>query len=254
MTFKRLKCNELKPLMHQMLKHLGITVIDLSFHNCEFNFTTFCEFLREFPLLESLKLHIILTIDKDVELSVEDKPKFLLFKNFKLKLNAETLNETLEMFGSSSKLQSLSLYDGVLNNEEFNDYLEKYKSSLESLILTRCIINKTCNLHTFDLSDNRCNLPPPKDDKVRCMHYFSILKLREVDTDLLQFFNIDCDERIKGLEINYSFQLKNDVTNYLITQFYENKLQRESSLSENHKINILIIRIDDGVTMIRFIE
>lgn len=45
-TFQRYKCNKLQPLMHQMLKHLGQTVTELSFYDCVFNLTTFYEFLR----------------------------------------------------------------------------------------------------------------------------------------------------------------------------------------------------------------
>ncbi|CAO1407377.1 unnamed protein product [Diamesa tonsa] len=53
--FQRYQCTELKPLMRQMLEHLSHSVIDVRFYGCKFNLMTLCEFLRELPLLESLR-------------------------------------------------------------------------------------------------------------------------------------------------------------------------------------------------------
>ncbi|CAO1397458.1 unnamed protein product [Diamesa hyperborea] len=104
--FQRYQCTDLKPLMRQMLEHLSHSVIDVRFYGCKFNLMTLCDFLRELPLLESLVIDMTLTMNKDVELSVEDIPKLLKLKDFKIKVNADKLDEALVITSSALNIET----------------------------------------------------------------------------------------------------------------------------------------------------
>lgn len=230
--FQHHQCNELKPLMHQMLKNLGQSVIELTFYDCEFSLMTLSEFVREFPLLKSLEVNVNLTMKKVVELSMEDKPKLLQLKDLKIKVNTDKLSEAFEMFGLSSKIESLSLHDAVLSNEEFNDQLRKYKTSLQKLTLTRCIMNKALNLHTLDLSDIRCKLPSKQFTRFDSTHRLCVLKLSDVNDEVLDFFNIKCTNRLTKLPADDTSRHQNKDYNYnfILSYVFKDEGQRNFDL------------------------
>ena len=78
-----LKYKSLEPKMRQMLKQLSHTLIDLKFYD-KFNLMTFCEILRELPLLASLDLSMKLIIDNTIELTEENVPEIPQLKDFKI--------------------------------------------------------------------------------------------------------------------------------------------------------------------------
>ncbi|CAO1398299.1 unnamed protein product [Diamesa tonsa] len=205
-TFQNYQCYKLHPLMHQMLKQLGHSVIDLRFNNCKFNLMTLYAFLCEFPLLESLELNMTLIMKDGVELAVENIPKLWQLRDFKIKVNSNLLNETLDIMDSSSSIESLSLVDVTLDFNVFNDYLRKFESSLQSLSLTKCIINKVINisdLNTLKLYSIK-QIPPQDYNIFDCMKNLRFIHLIEVNTDLLNILDTKCMNWVTELEVIYT--------------------------------------------------
>ena len=234
--FQSYQCTDLKPLMRQMLKHLSHSVIDLRFYDCKFNLMTLCEFLRELPLLESLVLDMTLTFKKDVEISVEDIPKFLNLRDFKIKVNADKLDETLVITGCALNIESLSLYEAIFDINVFNDYLIQYKNSLKSLSLTKCIIHKSVNLAKLNtLRINSVIKLQPKDyGSFDCLNKLRVLHLTDVNTEMLGILNTKCISWLTDLEVIYTSQQKENMSDFYMKYIFQNGYKRniEISLSE----------------------
>lgn len=219
--FQLYECNNLKPLMHKMLKHLGQSVTDLRFYKCQFNLITLCKFLCEFPLLESLELDMILTVKKIVELSVEDKPKLLQLKDFKIKVN-DKFNETLDMTCSTSNIQSLSLFDTIFEIDKISNMLKRNKRSLNYISLTKCNIkeNKMSHLNTLHL-DVRNKLPP---NDYRCfdsLDQLRVLHMSEVNSEMFKILDTKCIKWLSNLEIIYKSQQKKKMSDFFINYIFK---------------------------------
>ena len=79
------RCKTLTQPMREMLKQLSQSVVDLTLDGCEFDLIALSEFLRELPLLKSLKLNVFITIDKDFYVTEEDLPNLSKLKDFESK-------------------------------------------------------------------------------------------------------------------------------------------------------------------------
>lgn len=231
--FDEFRCNELdKPLL-VFLKHLSDSVIDLIFYDCQFNLMTLHAFLRELPLLESLELNMNLTMEKDVQLFLEDCIMPLKLRDFKIRVNSDKLQEILVIFASASNIESLSLLDAVFDVKLF-DYLENYKS-LKFLSLTKCIINKECkfsNLKSLQFNSRIKN--PPKDYRsFDYLHQLRTLHLDEVNTESLDILNTKCINLLTKLEVSYTSQQNEKLNNFFKKFMFQKQIDESALLKYN---------------------
>ena len=101
------RCKTLTPAMREMLKLLSQSVVDLTLDGCEFDLVALCEFLRELPLLNSLKLNVFITMERIFDIPEECLPNLLQLKDF---------DESESESGSKIALdnQVLSLFHEIL--------------------------------------------------------------------------------------------------------------------------------------------
>ena len=213
--------------VRQMLRQLGLNLIDLKFFDCEFDLITLCDILRELPLLQSLELNLKLIKRTNIILNADKLPKLVDLKDIKLEINDEMVKNILNIT-KNTNIEFLTLFDATFNINEFIYYLKQYKK-LTSLSLTNCIVNNASQvmsrLKTLHLN-NKGKLPTIDYTNFDCLKQLHTLQLNEVNDELLKVLKSKCIDGLQELTINYTTeQNKNVIRMYDVWKKSKNQNQ-----------------------------
>lgn len=243
--FENYKCDNLKPLMSQMLDHFQKSSMHFTLDDCQFEMTTLLEVLYKFPLLESLHLNLILKMTNDLEISWETRPKLVHLKVLTLKINDDKLKEILEMLSAALNLESISLYDVKFKIE----YLKAYKS-LNSLSLQKCIMEPPfykSNLRTLDF-ESSVNVSSVDYKKFDCLHNLRKLILNEVNNEMLEILKSNCIQRLTDFSVVF-YKYQFDPMNIFWNEFFNRDILKENIEIKAELIEQLTLQFRDNPTL-----
>lgn len=201
--FKYYKCNVLKPDMSKLFDHLNESMINFTLDDCELNIKSLYRILLKLPRLKSLELNLKLNTKNIVEIPANAEPKLLNLKVLKIRVNDNMWKEIFTLLESAVNLESLSLFNANFKFDVF-DCIKKYEKSLESLSLTKCLIENQ------DMSNGllfgKQKKPSKSYEKFDCLQQLRALELKQVDTEILSILQSKCIEKIKDFTIIYNYK------------------------------------------------
>ena len=201
--------------VRQMLRQLGLNLIDLKFFDCEFDLITLCDILRELPLLQSLELNLKLIKRTNIILNADKLPKLVDLKDIKLEINDEMVKNILNIT-KNTNIEFLTLFDATFDINEFINLLKKHQS-LKSLSLTNCGVNNAnqvmSRLKTLHLN-NIGKLSSMNYKNFDCLEQLHTLELTEVNDELLKVLKSKCTDDLIVLKINYTAEQNKNLVRY----------------------------------------
>lgn len=228
--FRECKFYNMQPIMLEMLKHLGHSLVKLCLYHVQINVIILSELLDQLPWLESIEFFHIQF--KETDSSSKCLPQFLHLKQLRAR-NVQNVEKMFPIFKNAKCIQTLVLNyaQEKLNVKELNTFFIQHKSSLKSLRIDNYQNNN-------DLIKSKSNL------NIDCLHQLRELTLfncKDITTKVLSY---ECVAGwLTDLKINYIFKEMEEINFFLLNYFMEkvaNELLLTKYKEENFQKPIIV--------------